>query len=235
MRFIVLSVIFCLAIVNSNGQRFSSPRNPKPDYALPSVYSNRPSALVESTTQPGVFRRILNWFNPNQRQSQPAVADSLTSADFDDPMPKESTDRMINDAISDRILEESREQQIVHSDGPFINDKANDKSFEYHESSASEHHNQIVEPNSTSNREGYGKAAQADTIPITEALRIVNSANLTDCVARVICELSCNANAYGNAGRIVFRNMIKLQFDQTITGEDAKFFRGAAAKGLCLK
>jgi len=180
--------------------------------------------VVSSTVAPGPLSRLFFWFRrPGEKQvvgQFASTADSSNRKDvFSDPMPQESTDRMINDALGQHILKESQEQQVTGN--AFIED---------HQSSASDSNSEQVAPN----RDGYGKSTNDkpdDVIPLTEALRIVNTAKLTDCVARVICELSCNANAYGNPGRMVFRNMIKIQFDQTIKGPDVKFFRQSAAKG----
>ena len=80
--------------------------------------------------------------------------------------------------------------------------------------------------------EAAGKSLEDDSpIPITEMFRIVNSSNLTDCVSRVICELSCDANAYGTQGKAVFSNLVKLQFDENVKVKDARLYREAAAEG----
>lgn len=187
----------------------------------------------EATSNPftrffgGLFgRRQQNKLNAGE------VADPLTKEDFDSQLPRESTDRMINNAFEQGFLEEAQES----AGSPFIQDPNSDSKSD----DALDHKftaNQVDESNSndavvSGNRGGKSMANTAsNTIPLEEALRIVNTSNLQDCVARVICELSCNANAYGNEGRVVFRNLIKLQFDQKIKGDDAKFFRQAAAKG----
>lgn len=59
----------------------------------------------------------------------------------------------------------------------------------------------------------------------------MSTSNLTDCVARVICELSCDTHAFGAKGRTVFRNLLKLQFDSSFKTNDATFYRVAAGKG----
>lgn len=195
-------------------------------------------SLVHGEQQPtppsnpitGFFK---NWFGrkppptDSSNAGVPNIPDPLTREDFESPLPRQSTDTMINDAIAKGILDESRPQQALLGN-PFIPVP-----------SASQEHLSTAKPPShgTSNngsagdREAAGKSMATDSIPIAEALRIVHTSNLSDCVARVICELSCNANAYGAQGKAVFRNLIKLQFDQNVKSDDAKFFRQAAAKG----
>lgn len=215
MRFIVFAVLFSL-IYLSNGQHLAS-SNP---------FANPSSGL-------SAFSRLLGWFRRPDRQNVeyvPVASDQLMTDDYSSQLPRDSTDRMISDAISDRLLQESREHQSIVG-SPFIND---------HEITNQRPTSDLTEQATNLNlneRDGYGRNmadSPTDSISIAEALRIVNSSNLTDCVARVICELSCNANAFGNQGRIVFRNLIKLQFDQNVRSEDAKFFRQAASKGMSL-
>jgi len=221
--FVFLVALICLV----NAQLDSSYSNPAVNpFANPSFGAGSNPSMVYPQQQPsgGPLSRIFNWF---RRPGQPnQLIPSASTDDYSNSLPKESTDQMISDAIADRILEESREQQSIVG-SPYISDGRQGE----HESSASEKSEQIISP---INRDGYGKSVAnepTDKIPIAEALRIVNSSNLTDCVARPICELSCNANAYGNPGRVVFRNLIKLQFDQNVKSDDAKSFRQAAAKG----
>jgi len=217
MRFIASVTLFCL-ICAASAQEQEKPVNSE--------------IIIATTAKPGPISRIFFWFKKPEKQVAGEIAASrnpLNKDDSADSLPQEkNTDRVINDAITDRLLQESQEQSSV-AGSPFI---ADDKSTEDHQASASENEAQQASPDRSS--DGYGKSVAnqpADTIPIEEALRIVRTSNLVDCVARVICELSCNANSYGNAGRVVFRNMIKLQFDQSIQGDDAKFYRQSAAKG----
>lgn len=189
------------------------------------VHGEQPAPTRPSNPITGFFK---NWFGrkpPPTRDNLTAAAsnvrDPLTKEDFDSALPKQSTDRMINDAISQSILDESRPQQVI-AGSPFIPLPSEiEESIERSPSNNG----------SPGDRETAGKSMGDDSIPIAEALRIVHSSNLSDCVARVICELSCNANSYGQQGKAVFRNLIKLQFDQNVKSEDAKFFRQAATKG----
>ena len=209
--------------------------------ALLCLFCSASLAYGEQPTPPsnpitGFFK---NWFGrrpPPTRDNIAAsnVLDPLTKEDFDSALPRQSTDMMINDAIAKSLLDESRPQQAIIGT-PFI-----PLSSERHEHQSTEKPDERVassSPPSHSNngsagdRETAGKSMATDSIPIAEALRIVHSSNLSDCVARVICELSCNANSYGSQGKAVFRNLIKLQFDQNVKSDDAKFFRQAAAKG----
>lgn len=181
----------------------------------------------EATSNP--FTRFFGGlFGRRQQKLNSAVADPLTKEDFDSQLPRESTDRMISNAIEDRFLEEAQES----AGSPFIQAPDSDLKTDEEKFTANQADENVSSQDVTSNRGGKSMPnAEANAIPLTEALRIVNTSNLQDCVARVICELSCNANAYGNEGRVVFRNLIKLQFDQKIKNDDAKFFRQAASKG----
>ena len=208
MRFLLVTVLLCM-ICLSYGQQQSS--NPITNF------------FTKWFRRPSTAEKHLN--------AKEEVADPLTKEDFESQLARGPNDRMINDAITAHILAESREQsQFV--DSPFIQSP---KEELFAASKVATDDRTSLNNGLLNVREGAGKSMAAntvtDTIPLTEALRIVNSSNLIDCVARVICELSCNANAYGDQGRTVFRNLIKLQFDQSIKPEDAKVFRQAAAKG----
>lgn len=174
-----------------------------------------------------------NWFGrrppatPGANPGVPNVHDPLTKEDFESALPRQPMDQALNDAITTGILAESKP---LLADSPFIPTPAESaRSNEIADERSASPNNGSP---STADRETAGKSLDGNSpIPIAEALRIVNSANLSDCVARVICELSCNANAYGAQGKAVFRNLIKLQFDQNVKHEDARFFRQAATKG----
>jgi len=72
-------------------------------------------------------------------------------------------------------------------------------------------------------------------IPLIEALRIVQTSRLTDCVLRIICELTCNPTQYGDQGRKVFRNLVKIQLNKTLPQQDTDVFKEASKKGMQLK
>lgn len=177
-----------------------------------------------------VTRFFGNLFGGGRTAKQNSeVADPLSKEDFRSQLPKKPTDVMINDAIAQHIREEGSAQESVGS--PFIVTPEEPKTADKQQLTVDSKEGQFNKITS-SNRDGKSMPdSSSDKIPIAEALRIVNTSNLVDCVARVICELSCNANAYGNPGRTVFRNLIKLQFDPNVKSDDAKFFRQAASKG----
>lgn len=219
MRLFLAAALLCL-ICSVSLVHAEEPLQPKP-------LSNRIT---------GFFK---NWFGrrppstPGANPGVPDVADPLTKEDFESSLPRQPTDMAINDSIAQKILEESKP---LLADSPFIPAPAESRResnvITADRVASSSSHDASINGSSAGDREAAGKSLEDDSpIPIAEALRIVNSANLSDCVARVICELSCNANAYGAQGKAVFRNLIKLQFDQNVKSEDAKFFRQAALKG----
>lgn len=48
-------------------------------------------------------------------------------------------------------------------------------------------------------------------ISVSQAIKLVEKRNLTDCVSRTICEMSCNQNVYGEDGVQVVHMFEKFQ------------------------
>ena len=63
------------------------------------------------------------------------------------------------------------------------------------------------------------------------AMNLVKEAKLEDCVARAICDLNCDSQGFGQDGRTVFMNMVRLQGSKILDESDSKFYQNAAAKG----
>jgi len=75
-----------------------------------------------------------------------------------------------------------------------------------------------------------------DTIDRTEvtlkqAITIVEKRRLTDCVARTICELSCNPETYGEKGKPVYETLKKFESDSL---PKLAFYKTARDRGQAL-
>lgn len=172
---------------------------------------------------------LLSWIMSGLSSRFQVQGDSNpTSGDLSDPssigqesdqdsLPKDEINFFIYDTLKQRILADGTEQeQKIQPKVPLEEVMPMDESDSTHADSSA------IESSSKRN------------IPIAEALRIVQSSGLTDCVKRVICELSCNLNAYGMQGRKVFTNLVKLEMNHKVK-EDTSGFKGASQKGLQLK
>jgi hypothetical protein len=131
---------------------------------------------------------------------------------FEDPLLQDQTNRFVYDTLMQRILADGAEQTKVQAESEPV----------------------AAEEQPMADQASSFQSPSKRDIPIVEALRIVQTAGLTDCVKRVICELSCNANAFGVQGRKVFKNLIKLQMNKAIQ-DDTTSFKTASQKGLQLK
>lgn len=75
------------------------------------------------------------------------------------------------------------------------------------------------------------RAAKIDVDVVKSALHLVKDAKLEDCVARAICDLNCDPQGFGQDGKQVFMNMVRLQGANVLDQEESKYFHDAAAKG----
>jgi hypothetical protein len=75
-------------------------------------------------------------------------------------------------------------------------------------------------------------------IKISRALELVEAFGLQTCVARTICELSCNHAAFGKTGRSLYNLMTRLNSHTNIPGveeEKAGFYREAVSSGEIIR
>lgn len=75
------------------------------------------------------------------------------------------------------------------------------------------------------------RAAKINTDVMKAALNLVKEAKMEDCVARAICDLNCNPQGFGQDGKQVFMNMVRLQGSNVLDSSESKYFHEAAAKG----
>ena len=75
------------------------------------------------------------------------------------------------------------------------------------------------------------RATKIDPDVLKAALNLVKEAKMEDCVARAICDLNCNPQGFGQDGKQVFMNMVKLQGTNIIDKSETKPFLDAANKG----
>lgn len=178
------------------------------------VLAGQARAESESASSGWFSRFFPARANPSSQVLVPtAFLSALKTNDatkFEDPLPQDETNRLIYDTLTQRILVDAAEQVKVQPEVEAIPELEADEKMM------------------------ADQASPKSEIPIMEALRIVQSSGLSDCVRRVICQLSCNANAFGVQGRRVFKNLIKLQMNKTIQ-EDTTSFKVASQKGLQLK
>ncbi|CAG2117434.1 unnamed protein product, partial [Medioppia subpectinata] len=94
---------------------------------------------------------------------------------------------------------------------------------------------------------GYGSAPTATTptavttkakdaierteVTLKQAITIVEKRRLTDCVARTICELSCNPETYGEKGKPVYETLKKFESDSL---PKLAFYKTARDRGQAL-
>ena len=75
-------------------------------------------------------------------------------------------------------------------------------------------------------------------VKLSRALELVEAFGLQTCVARSICELSCNHEAYGKTGRSLYQLMNRLNSHDIIPGVDeekASFYREAVDSGQVIR
>ena len=60
---------------------------------------------------------------------------------------------------------------------------------------------------------------------------LVRISKLEDCAGRTVCELNCNADAFGSDGKRVLHTMNKLQQSGYVAREDMEFYIKAAVVG----
>lgn len=75
------------------------------------------------------------------------------------------------------------------------------------------------------------RAAKIDVDVMKSALNLVKEARMEDCVARAICDLNCNPQGFGQDGKQVFMNMVRLQGANVLEQSETKYFHEAASKG----
>lgn len=75
------------------------------------------------------------------------------------------------------------------------------------------------------------RAAKIDTEVMKAALNLVKEAKMEDCVALAICDLNCNPQGFGQDGKQVFMNMVRLQGSNVLDQSESKYFHEAASKG----
>lgn len=75
------------------------------------------------------------------------------------------------------------------------------------------------------------RAAKVDPEVLKSALSLVEEAKMKDCVARAICDLNCNPQGFGQDGKQVFMNMVRLQGSNVVEQSELKYFQEAAQKG----
>lgn len=74
-------------------------------------------------------------------------------------------------------------------------------------------------------------AGKIDPEVIKSALSLVHEAKMEDCLLRAICDLNCNPQGFGQDGKQVFMNMVRLQGSNVIDESDLKKFKDSAATG----
>lgn len=75
------------------------------------------------------------------------------------------------------------------------------------------------------------RAAKIDGEVAKAAINLVKEAKMEECVARTICDLNCNPQGFGQDGKQVFMNMVRLQGAKVLDEADTKYFQDAASKG----
>jgi len=68
-------------------------------------------------------------------------------------------------------------------------------------------------PTDSSSRNSSGMGTEKTEVTLQQAINIVEKRRLTECVARTICELSCNPETYGSKGKAVYETLKRFESD----------------------
>ena len=60
---------------------------------------------------------------------------------------------------------------------------------------------------------------------------LVKTLQLEDCVARVVCDLSCRPDFFGGEGKRVLRTLVRIQTSGEIQRDDLRFYLNAGMTG----
>lgn len=75
------------------------------------------------------------------------------------------------------------------------------------------------------------RAAKIDVDVMKAALNLVKEAKMEDCVARAICDLNCDPQGFGQDGKQVFMNMVRLQGSNIMEQSESKYYHESAKNG----
>lgn len=66
---------------------------------------------------------------------------------------------------------------------------------------------------------------------VAKLIKLVKSFKLEQCVARVICDLSCKPETFGREGRRLLKTMVAIQTSGKVAREDMKYYFNAGVYG----
>lgn len=75
------------------------------------------------------------------------------------------------------------------------------------------------------------RATKIDTNAVKTAINLLKDAKMEDCLSKAICDLNCNPQGFGQEGKQVFMNMVRLQGSNALEQSEMKHFQEAAQKG----
>lgn len=81
------------------------------------------------------------------------------------------------------------------------------------------------------NRTRRDATADDQKAKFAKVMTLVQELNLTDCVARVICDLNCNPEGFGADGKKALETMLSLQTSGSIGEGDMRFYLESGLTG----
>lgn len=78
---------------------------------------------------------------------------------------------------------------------------------------------------------GHQTASPINGDMVSRLVRLVKSFKLEQCVARVICDLSCKPESFGRDGRRLLKTMVTIQTSGKVDKDDMKYFFNAGVFG----
>ena len=78
---------------------------------------------------------------------------------------------------------------------------------------------------------GHQTASPMNGDMVSRLVKLVKSFKLEECVARVICDLSCKPESFGREGRRLLKTMVTIQTSGKVDKDDMKYFFNAGVFG----
>lgn len=78
---------------------------------------------------------------------------------------------------------------------------------------------------------GHLTASPINGDMVSKLIKLVKSFKLEQCVARVICDLSCKPETFGREGRRLLKTMVTIQTSGKVDRDDMKYYFNAGVYG----
>ena len=75
------------------------------------------------------------------------------------------------------------------------------------------------------------RAKSGSSAKLSKLSALVKTMKMEDCVGKVVCDLSCQPDYFGNDGKQVMRTLVKIQTSGKMEKEDMRFYLNAGVAG----